>query len=173
MNINDMIQESKIMTGPFPDFDKRSYENPLLHFKEWFKDAINSEVKEPTSVVVSTYDKEQIIDSRVMIIKAMDDQGFFIETNKERAKVGQIAYNQHVAINIYWREQGRQIRIQGIADSTANFDHVEDYLDAKTRDLMVYKIIPSRVEFYQAKNQGGYERLLYTLKENQWQNKWL
>src|SRR5699024_12808398 len=65
MNINDMIQESKIMTGPFPDFDKRSYENALLHFNDWFTDAINSDVKEPTREVDRTYDEERITHSKI------------------------------------------------------------------------------------------------------------
>lgn len=169
MNINDVLKQSPVMSGPFPKFDDSTYNDPITHFKAWFKSAVESEVTEPRSMVLSTYDKTHTIDSRVIVIKAMDEEGFFIESGRGRTKVDQLNDNNHVAINFYWREQGRQIRFQGVALQNENIDHVIDYLDAKSRDLAVYKLTPVKAEFYQALETGGYERLLYELKEDEWQ----
>lgn len=175
MNINEVLSQSPVMSGPFPSFDDRTFSSPLSHFQEWFKCAVAKEVLEPRSMVLTTYDQTHLVDSRVLVIKAMDDEGFFIESGKGRTKVEQLKENSHVAMNFYWREQGRQIRLQGkaVEVESEDFKHVRDYLDANTRDLAVYKVIPDRMEFYQALEQGGYERMLYTKENNKWLTSWL
>lgn len=173
MNINEVLKNTEIMTGPFPELDKTLHDSPLDRFAEWYVHALENGTKEPNSMVLGTIDEDGAADSRVVLLKAMDDDGFYFETGKYREKVKQLANNSSVALNIYWREQGRQVRIKGTAQAAADFSHVADNLDASVRDLNAYKTIPLEIEFYQALNEGGYARLLYTFKDDTWKCDWL
>lgn len=169
MDINKMLRENPIMIGPFPIIDSSTVkEKPLEQFQAWFKHAVDTKVAEPNSMVLSTDDNTRA-DSRVVLLKAMDETGFYFETAKARTKVEQLARNSNVALNFYWREHGRQIRVKGHAILTDDFSHVKSNLDASTRDLNVYKVAPTEIEFYQALNTGGYTRIIYTLQDNVWQ----
>lgn len=168
MDINKILKETVIMTGPFPVIDAETIkENPLEQFQSWFKYAVDTNVFEPNSMVLSTGDGDDV-DSRVVLLKAMDKDGFYFETAKARKKVQQLEQNNHIALNFYWREHGRQIRVNGYAVLTEDFSHVGSNLDASTRPLNVYKIIPTDIEFYQALNEGGYTRIIYTLQDKKW-----
>ncbi|CEA02559.1 Pyridoxine/pyridoxamine 5'-phosphate oxidase [Jeotgalicoccus saudimassiliensis] len=173
MNINEMLKDSKIMTGPFPLPDETVHANPFDRFTEWYAHAVENDTKEPNSMVLGTIDENGTADSRVVLLKAVDETGFYFETGKARSKVRQLAHNSSTALNIYWREQGRQIRIKGTAIQTADFSHVADNLDASVRDLNAYKTVPSEIEFYQALNEGGYARLLYKFNDGMWKCDWL
>lgn len=169
MNINKILKETIIMTGPFPIIDGETIkENPLEQFHSWFTYAANTKVSEPNSMVLSTADGNAV-DSRVVLLKAMDGEGFYFETAKARTKVEQLTVNNNISLNFYWREHGRQIRVNGTAVLTNDFSHVSNNLDAATRPLNVYKVIPTNIEFYQALNEGGYTRIIYTLQDKKWQ----
>lgn len=161
------------MTGPFPELEETLHDNPFDRFAEWYMHALENGTKEPNSMVLGTVDEEGAADSRVVLLKAIADNGFYFETGKYREKVKQLAHNTSVVLNIYWREQGRQVRIKGTAELTADFSHVADNLDASVRDLNAYKTIPAEIEFYQALNEGGYARLLYKFTAGTWKCDWL
>lgn len=173
MNINEILKNTKIMTGPFPELDKIDYDNPFSLFADWYVHALENGTAEPNSMVLSTINQKNTPDSRVVLLKAMDDEGLYFESGKSREKVKQLAHSSSVALNFYWREQGRQVRIKGIAELTSDIAHLADNLDAAVRDLNAYKTLPSEIEFYQALNAGGYARLLYKLTDGQWECNWL
>lgn len=169
MDINKILKETKIMTGPFPELDKTEQADPFSRFADWYLHALENETAEPKSMVLSTVNQHNTADSRVVLLKAMDDEGFYFETGRFGEKVKQLASNSSVALNFYWREQGRQIRIKGTAELTTDISHVADNLDAAVRDLNAYKTVPSEIEFYQTLNEGGYARLLYKVIDGKWE----
>lgn len=171
MDINHYLKTSKILTGPFPEFGEVP-QSPFDLFNRWLSHAFELNVTEPGNMVLGTAD-ENAPDSRIVLLKAIDDKGFYFETGGARTKAKQLNKNTNVALNLYWAPAGRQVRIRGQARLTSDFSHVKDNLDASTRELNVYHIIPSYFEFYQALNEGGYIRLKYTLKDGHWQNAWL
>ena len=173
MDINEILKDTKIMTGPFPELDKKEHGNPFSHFSEWYVHALENRTAEPNSMVLSTVSQNNTADSRVVLLKAMDDEGLYFETGRFREKVLQLTHNSSVALNFYWREQGRQVRIKGTAELTTDISHIADNLDAAVRDLNAYKTVPLEVEFYQALNEGGYARLLYKLTDGKWECNWL
>jgi len=90
-------------------------ENPIQQFRKWFTEAINSNLAEPNAMTLSTTDGLQP-DSRVVLLKQIDDDGFVFFTNYYSHKGQQIEKNNLVAINFLWLELERQVRISGIAE---------------------------------------------------------
>lgn len=171
MDINHYLKSIHMVQSPFASF-KQPLDHPIELFQQWFKEAYEAEIPEPNAMVLSTSHAASL-DSRIVLLKAMDDAGFYFETGKDRKKVHQLKDNSQVALNLYWPTHSRQIRIQGKAELTSDFSHVADNLDAATRDLNVYHVLPEVFEFYQGLKQGGYTRVAYTLENEVWQHQTL
>lgn len=86
---------------------------PITQFKLWFEDVLNHEKNDPTAMVLSTVDAQGLPDSRVVLLKGMDEGDFIFYTNYLSAKAQQIEKNPYAALNFYWPQMARQIRIRG------------------------------------------------------------
>jgi pyridoxamine 5'-phosphate oxidase len=87
--------------------------NPFDQFKLWLNEAIHEKVPEPTAMIVSTVDPEGWPDSRVVLLKEVWPDGFIFYTNYKSSKGKQIESNNHIAMNFFWPQLERQIRIIG------------------------------------------------------------
>ena len=87
--------------------------DPLVQFKYWLNDAIQSEVPEPTAMVLSTASAEGRSSSRIVLLKDLDSDGFTFFTNYESKKGLQIASNPFGSLLFFWPQLERQIRIEG------------------------------------------------------------
>lgn len=88
---------------------------PFSAFQKWMSEAIASEVHEPTAFTLSTKGAE-FPDSRVVLLKDFSENGLVFFTNYLSQKGQQIALNPNVAVNFFWPELERQVRILGIAE---------------------------------------------------------
>ncbi len=114
---SNILRGLKALSGPFPTWDTQSLpERPNDLFLEWMQFAIDSEVKEPHAMTISTVDHHGFPDARVLIIKEAKDDSFYFATGLESQKGQHIQHNPKVALTFYWPELGRQIRIRGIAE---------------------------------------------------------
>ena len=87
--------------------------DPITQFKLWFEEVLQNEKNDPTAMVLSTVDKQGYPDSRVVLLKGLDEGRFVFYTNYTSAKAEQIQNNPYAAINFYWPQMARQIRIRG------------------------------------------------------------
>jgi len=87
--------------------------DPIIQFKLWFEDVLEHEKNDPTAMVLSTVDSQGHPDSRVVLLKSIDEGNFVFYTNYQSAKALQIQYEPYVALNFYWPQMARQIRIRG------------------------------------------------------------
>ena len=55
--------------------------NPIDQLKLWMNDAIDSKIQDANAVILSTYDDEKGIQSRVVLIKQINDLGLVFYTN--------------------------------------------------------------------------------------------
>ena len=88
-------------------------DDPLVQFKLWFEDVLKNEKNDPTAMVLSTVDNRGYHDSRVVLLKGVDDGTFVFYTNYQSTKSKQIQNNPHVALNFYWPQMARQVRVRG------------------------------------------------------------
>ncbi len=87
--------------------------NPIAQFKLWFEEVLKNEKNDPTAMVLSTTDEQGRPDSRVVLLKGLDEGCFVFYTNYQSAKAIQIQFNPYAALNFYWPQMARQVRIRG------------------------------------------------------------
>lgn len=90
--------------------------DPLEQFKLWFEEVLANEPHDPTAMVLSTIDEQGYPDSRVVLLKGLDDGTFIFYTNYQSAKAKQLEGNAHAALNFYWPHMARQVRIRGVVN---------------------------------------------------------
>lgn len=102
--------------------------DPFKQFSEWMDRAINSGIKEPTAMALSTVSKNMQPSSRMVLLKEIKDGGFIFYTNYESKKGHHIAENHFGSLLFYWPELERQIRIEGRIERTSEEISEEYYL---------------------------------------------
>ncbi|MCQ4288011.1 pyridoxamine 5'-phosphate oxidase [Pseudomonas stutzeri] len=90
-------------------------DEPFALFRQWFADAVQTEQLpvEPNAMTLATVDAEGRPHCRVLLLKALDDQGFTFFTNYESAKAEQLAARPFAAMTFFWPSLERQVRIEG------------------------------------------------------------
>lgn len=94
-------------------------DDPFVQFKMWFEEVITVEHSDPTAMVLSTVDDRGLPDSRVVLLKGMEQQHFVFYTNYQSAKAMQLKHTPYAALNFYWPELARQVRIRGRVKRTS------------------------------------------------------
>ncbi len=89
--------------------------DPMQQFQTWFQAWMDLEPLEPTAMVLSTVDAHGHPDSRVVLLKEIWQGKFVFFTNFLSHKSSQIFIHPEVALNFYWPELNRQVRIRGHA----------------------------------------------------------
>lgn len=92
--------------------------NPIVQFKDWFKEAINSEVLEVNAMTLSTIGLDGFPNGRVVLLKEVD-HGFVFFTNYESEKGREIELHQRGSLTFFWPELERQVRIQGTIEKVS------------------------------------------------------
>lgn len=87
--------------------------DPVKQFEVWLQEAINAEVSEPNAMTLATSTFEGKPSARMVLLKAVYEQGFSFFTNYESRKARQILQNPYGALVFYWAELERQVRIEG------------------------------------------------------------
>lgn len=93
--------------------------DPMAQFKLWFEEALNSEKSDPTAMVLSTVDDQGRPDSRVVLLKGLFEGGLVFYTNYQSAKAMQLQAIPYAALNFYWPQMARQIRVRGRVKKTS------------------------------------------------------
>lgn len=109
--------------------------NPIEIMQQWLADAIAKQEKDPNAFVLSTI-KDGIPDSRVVLLRDYTEIGLTFYTNYSSKKGNDIIANQMVAVNFYWIDLDRQVRIQGKVSKVA--DQVsDDYFNSRPRSSQI------------------------------------
>ena len=87
--------------------------NPILQFEQWFRDAQVAHLKEPNAMVLATATADGKPSARVVLLKEVSDLGFVFYTNYESRKGQELKTNPFAALNFFWAELERQVRVEG------------------------------------------------------------
>ena len=89
--------------------------NPIEQFRAWFDEALTANLHEPNAMTLATATPEGRPSARVVLLKGFDERGFVFYTNYEGRKSGELEANPRCALDFYWGELERQVRIEGRA----------------------------------------------------------
>lgn len=92
---------------------KNIHKNPFTQFQLWFDEVLTTEHNDPTAMTLATVDEHGQPDSRVVLLKEFTDKGFVFYTNYESTKAHHLALNPRCALNFFWPDMARQVRIHG------------------------------------------------------------
>jgi pyridoxamine 5'-phosphate oxidase len=92
---------------------------PIAQFECWFAEVVKTEKSDPSAMVLSTVDEEGHPDSRVVLLKEVEKGSFVFYTNYESVKALQMRQHPQVALNFFWPEMARQVRIRGHVKQTS------------------------------------------------------
>ena len=93
--------------------------HPMSQFEHWWEEAIASNIDEVNAFVLSTIDANRAPASRVVLLKGYTPEGFIFFTNYESNKGIEMEAHPVVAINFFWKELERQVRITGSVQKIA------------------------------------------------------
>ena len=88
-------------------------DNPIELFKEWYNQAIKSEINDPNAVALSTVDQDGYPSTRMVLLKDFSNDGFVFYTNLNSQKGNELNENPYAAMCFHWKSLLRQIRING------------------------------------------------------------
>ena len=115
MDIRNVRLDYKKSTINFNDLE----DNPIKYFLNWFADALAINKDEANACVLSTVSENNLPSSRVVLLKGVNEDGFTFFTNYKSNKSKDIEVNPNVALNFYWPELERQVRISGVVEKIA------------------------------------------------------
>mgnify|MGYP001409373286 CR=1 FL=1 len=110
--------------------------DPFEVFAEWFAEAQNCGIKEPTAVAVATADTDGQPSLRMVLLKSHGPDGFVFYTNYESRKGREILANPKAAMTFHWMPLGRQVRVQGRVEEVSP-EEADAYYASRHRDSQI------------------------------------
>ena len=140
-----MIEKGKISQEPFIEILKTLEEAESANLVDW--NAMN----------IASVDQMNQPSSRMVLLKKISDDGLVFYTNYNSRKGKEIELNPKVAVNFWWRELKKQIRVEGFIKKAPEEDS-DDYFNSRPLKSRVSAIISN-----QSSMISSYEDLTYQI----------
>jgi len=102
--------------------EKKVLQSPIAFFDVWMKEALQAELMEPNAFVLSTVNADNKPSSRIVLLRAYNENGFIFFTNYHSRKGQNIDVNKNVCFNFFHQAIERQIRIEGTISKVSEAD---------------------------------------------------
>jgi pyridoxamine 5'-phosphate oxidase len=93
--------------------------DPIRQFGAWFDEAVAAHLIEPNAMALATATPDGRPSVRMVLLKGVDETGFVFYTNYESRKGLELAANPRAALDFFWVELERQVRIEGWVERVA------------------------------------------------------
>lgn len=101
--------------------------DPLEQFHHWFDAAMHAKVLEPNAMTLATADAQGRPSTRVLLLKGADERGLVWFTNYQSRKGQDLAANPYAAMQFFWGELERMVRIEGRVERVSDAESDEYY----------------------------------------------
>jgi len=119
---------------PFPGLDEAMMSSdPIAEFRVWYERAREAGVRDADAMALATADTDARPSARMVLLRGIDDRGFFFNTNYESRKGSELLANPHAALLWYWPELDRQVRIEGPVERVTERES-DDYFRLRPRE---------------------------------------
>ncbi len=92
--------------------------DPVIQFQLWLSAALVDAQYDVTAMVCATVDASGFPDARIVLLKGIENGGFVFYTNYKSVKATQLEQQPYAALNFYWPNMARQVRIRGTIKRT-------------------------------------------------------
>ncbi|MBE0582841.1 MAG: pyridoxamine 5'-phosphate oxidase [Desulfofustis sp.] len=133
--------------------------DPVLQFAAWFDQARQTDIADPTAMVLATVSRAGQPSQRTVLLKYFDESGFVFFTNYGSRKAEEIAANDRVSLLFCWLELDRQVMINGPAAKISVADSTRYFL-SRPRDSQVAAWVSS-----QSRGLGSRQALMQKFSE--------
>jgi len=154
-----------------PDFNpEQAPADPAALFRQWLGEALAAGVAQPHACSLATADAGGLPSSRMLILKDIDDAGWHFATSRDSRKGRELAANSHAALNFFWPQQGRQVRVAGDVVALSAESSAADWQARPGADgtenpaWQLYALRPRELEFWQARHDRRHIRHRYDLR---------
>lgn len=113
------------------------HRDPFEQFRLWFDEACECEaIIDANAMCLSTTLPDGSPDSRMVLLKEYDSEGFVFFTNTTSVKGRSLREHPKAAVNFFWDPLRRQVRIRGdVAQTTA--DEADRYFASRPRGSQI------------------------------------
>jgi pyridoxamine 5'-phosphate oxidase len=108
----------------------KDLDNPIDLFKNWFKEAEETEINDPNAVALGTVDQKNQPSVRMVLLKDLSDKGFVFYTNFNSKKGRDLKINQHASMCFHWKSLRRQVRVVGKVEQVTEKE-ANDYFNSR------------------------------------------
>ena len=128
-SLRDRLRQLPSVKAEFPYFDTdRAPEEPLALLVEWLEAAIDGGVLQPHAMSIATATVDGHPSNRTLLLKDVDDKSVWFASLSSGPKGLELSENPEAALVLYWREQGRQIRLVGTVEEGPRAVSERDFL---------------------------------------------
>lgn len=100
---------------------------PIDQFHHWFDEAVKAKALEPNAMTLATVGEDGRPSTRVLLIKGADAQGLVWFTNYLSRKGRELAAHPVAAMQFFWPELERVVRIEGRVEQVSAAESDEYY----------------------------------------------
>ncbi len=112
--LRDRLRSIRAPEIELSDFDTDAAPtDPIALFGEWLASAIDSGVMQANAMTLSTASAKGTPSARILLLKDVTAEGFWFASLSSGPKGADLDENPRAALTLYWREQGRQVRVRG------------------------------------------------------------
>ncbi len=140
--------------------------NPIEQFQVWLEEATNSQLIDPSAMSITTVNNTGHPSTRIVYLRGMTENGFIFYTNYNSDKGVSLNNNKHVALNFFFIELERQIRIEGKAEKISSKDsdlyfaqrpresQIGAWASSQSKELKNRNTLTDKVNYYTKKFKG-------------------
>jgi pyridoxamine 5'-phosphate oxidase len=130
LSLRSRLRALPVFPGVLPRFDTGSTPaKPLPLLIEWLVEAMDAGVLQPHAMTMATASVAGEPSARTLLLKDIDNDSVWFASLSTGPKGHDLAENPVAALVLYWREQGRQIRITGRVEAGPRDVSAGDFLE--------------------------------------------
>ncbi|MCA9190170.1 MAG: pyridoxamine 5'-phosphate oxidase [Planctomycetales bacterium] len=117
--------------------------DPIQQFREWFEHARATDSAswfEPNAMTMSTADQRGRVSSRILLLKAVSEEGFTFFSNYQSDKARQLVENNQASLLFFWPHVERQVRIEGTVVRT-DAQTSDEYFAGRPRGSQIGAVV--------------------------------
>ena len=132
--LRERIRAIKVFPTDLPRFDTDAAPaDPLELLVDWLVEAIDGGVAQPHAMVLATASASGVPSARTLLLKDVTSDGVWFASLSSGLKGHDLEENPRAALTLYWREQGRQVRITGAVTKGPREVSERDFLSRHPR----------------------------------------